>query len=269
MPSPLPGMDPWLELPCVFDDLHFALTVGISNALNVVMPPDYYSTISHRVGYRAIAIPSESDAKADTPDVVTKEGNLVRAASTGEQVGEEPMEFSVEFGELRERYVEIWRVRKEGHQRATLLAVLNREDKQPGEAGRLQCLAHQRELLVGKLSFVEIDLLRSGAHATAVPRALIESRSGPFDYHMVVHSLAEREKFRVYARRIGKPLPCVSVPLLPGDGAVDLDLQSLLDRVYDTGRYERWVQYRQWAPDPALSPEQAAWADELLKAKGI
>ncbi len=269
MPSPLPGMDPWVELPCVFDDLHFALTVGISDALNAVMPPDYYSTISHRVGYRVAAIPSEPDANADTPDVVTKEGNLVPAASAGEHVGEETIEFALELGELRERYVEIWRLREEGNQRVTLLIVLNRDDKQPGESGRLQSLAHQRELLLGKVSFVEIDLLRFGGHATAVPRVVIESRSGPFDYHVVVHSLAVRDSFRVYTRRIGTRLPRVSVPLLPGDGSVDIDLQALADRAYDTGRYERRVKYRAWTPDPALTPEQAAWADELLKAKGI
>jgi hypothetical protein len=47
---------------------------------------------------------------------------------------------------------------------------------------------------------------------------------------------------------------------------VVLDLQSLLDEVYETGRYAS-VDYRRPC-EPPLEGEEAAWTDELLRAAG-
>ena len=43
MPSPFPGMDPWLEDPDLFPDLHDRFILGLSDALNAAMPPGYVS----------------------------------------------------------------------------------------------------------------------------------------------------------------------------------------------------------------------------------
>jgi len=39
MPSPFPGMDPWLEDEDVFPDLHESLCQYVREALNAAMPP--------------------------------------------------------------------------------------------------------------------------------------------------------------------------------------------------------------------------------------
>ena len=39
-------------------------------------------------------------------------------------------------------------------------------------------------------------------------------------------------------------------------------------RAYDTGRYAQAIDYRR-DPDPPLTPDQQAWADTLLTAKGL
>ena len=49
MPSPFPGMDPWLEGEEVFPDLHERLLIHISEALNATMPPGYVATTKTRV----------------------------------------------------------------------------------------------------------------------------------------------------------------------------------------------------------------------------
>jgi hypothetical protein len=38
MPSPFPGMDPWLERPRIYADLRFTLVVRLSHALNAALP---------------------------------------------------------------------------------------------------------------------------------------------------------------------------------------------------------------------------------------
>jgi len=49
MPSPFPGMDPFLDAPGVFPDLHDRLIGGISDAINGELLRPYYSIIASRV----------------------------------------------------------------------------------------------------------------------------------------------------------------------------------------------------------------------------
>ena len=44
MPSPFPGMDPWLERAAVFPSFHNALVIHLQEALNAVLPPLALST---------------------------------------------------------------------------------------------------------------------------------------------------------------------------------------------------------------------------------
>ena len=49
---------------------------------------------------------------------------------------------------------------------------------------------------------------------------------------------------------------------------VKVELQPLLDRAYDAGRYADLVDYAQ-PPTPPLSPEEQAWADGVLRAANL
>ena len=48
MKSPFPGMDPYLEAPDVWPDLHDALAGEIRTALNGSLPPPYYARLEMR-----------------------------------------------------------------------------------------------------------------------------------------------------------------------------------------------------------------------------
>ena len=49
MPSPFPGMDPYLEQPDVFPDLHNAFIIYLQRALQPVLPDPYYAATGRRV----------------------------------------------------------------------------------------------------------------------------------------------------------------------------------------------------------------------------
>jgi hypothetical protein len=49
---------------------------------------------------------------------------------------------------------------------------------------------------------------------------------------------------------------------------VPLDLNAVLPAAYDHGAYDLSVDYRK-EPDPPLSGEDAAWADALLRERGL
>ena len=46
-----------------------------------------------------------------------------------------------------------------------------------------------------------------------------------------------------------------------------LDLQAVLDRCYEEGRYDGDIDYRE-EPDPPLSSDDARWAEALLREQG-
>ena len=53
MPSPFPGMDPWLEEPGLFPSLHSALIYLILEALNAQLPDNYLATTDRMVAVAA------------------------------------------------------------------------------------------------------------------------------------------------------------------------------------------------------------------------
>jgi hypothetical protein len=61
----------------------------------------------------------------------------------------------------------------------------------------------------------------------------------------------------------------VAVPLREGDADVPLDLTQAVQRIYASARYDLRIDYRTDPPPPALSPDDAAWLDEHLKAAGV
>jgi hypothetical protein len=58
------------------------------------------------------------------------------------------------------------------------------------------------------------------------------------------------------------------LPLREGEADVALDLQALIDLCYANGRYENDLDYRS-EPSPPLDAPDAAWADALLREKGL
>jgi hypothetical protein len=97
---------------------------------------------------------------------------------------------------------------------------------------------------------VEIDLLRGGEHATAVPLDDARAACENFDYHVSVHRFDDLETFFVYPIRLEDCLPTTAVPLLPGDAPVPLDLQAVFDRCYGAGPQCLRGRLRRRSPDP-------------------
>jgi hypothetical protein len=70
----------------------------------------------------------------------------------------------------------------------------------------------------------------------------------------------------IYPAPLRKPLPPIKIPLRSTDADVDLDLQGLIAMCYRGGRYAG-IDYRR-EPEPPFSPDDAAWADQLLREQG-
>lgn len=265
MPSPFPGMDPYLERPDVFGTLHDNMITYIIESLQPRLPAPYFADTGRRVWV-------EMSHRMIEPDVNVRrvaenggdDAGGALAVATATLVCAEPVVVTVPHDEHREPFVQIMAQTEEGERLVTLIEVLSPTNKTPGSKGRDLYVRKQQEILDSPIHLVEIDLLRGGEHTTAVPRAFALRKTGPFDYHVCVHRSEHFEDYLVYPIALPMRLPTVGIPLLAGDPDVPLDLQAVFDRCYEIGPYRRRIRYDREEPVPPLSPAQGEWAKSCL-----
>jgi hypothetical protein len=163
------------------------------------------------------------------------------------------------YERVMEAYLEIREAQT--HAVITAIEVLSPTNKVSKE-GRQEYETKRRQVLATMTSLVEIDLLRAGEPMEMEP--LPES-----DYRVLVGCGWERPKARLYAFGLRQALPVVPLPLSEGENEAQLPLGQLLAEVYDEARYDLRLDYRPAPPDPPLSPEDAAWVEDLLREKQL
>lgn len=258
MPSPFPGMDPYLEERSLWPDIHIRLINNIAEALQVQVRPKYVARIGERIELAELR-------RGYIPDVMLVEPPRLREAAlayAGPLVADEPQTMAFLDEERRVPYLEI--IYRETGDVVTLIEVLSPANK-VGE-GRKQYLQKQAELLNTQANLVEIDLL-SGS-MTTLARAF-EIRS-PQDWRYMVNISRphQRSQLEIYAIPLRDRLPRCRIPLRPEDADVVLDLPAVFTRCYDVGGYDLLIDYQK-APPVALNPDENAWLTNLLDQKGI
>ncbi len=260
MPSPFPGMDPWLEDPEVFPNVHERLTIFMQDALNAAMPPGYVAITKNRVW-----VDDESRREPDVSLFGRDRGANGGGSTTTALTGLTSIGKHLTSDPVEEPYLEI--LSSKGKRLVTAVEVISLANKRAGESGRKTYQDKQREYMLSGVNLVEIDLLRAGPHVTATPLARLRKVLGEFDYHVNVVVAADA-RHHAAGIRLGDRLPAFAIPLDPDVPAVVIDLQSLLDRCYDGGRYTELFSYREPC-EPPLTPEQQAWAEGILREKGL
>lgn len=130
--------------------------------------------------------------------------------------------------------------------------------------GRRKYQEKQQECRDAGVNLVEIDLTRSGRRELLVHR-WAGARQHESTYQVSVWRAAWASQCELYLLRLQDCLPAIRIPLRPTDADALLDLQSLIDAAYEASRYDRTTDYRRPC-EPPLEGDEAAWADELLKA---
>ena len=263
MPGPFPGMDPYLEQPAVWPTVHPLLATYASESLNNLLPSGYAA----RVGERIYVLEPERSIYPDM--AVFRHGRTPAGHADGGVAVTEPADppwvLSALPGEMHEYYIEIVPVADQNRV-VTVIEVLSPSNKSAGSVGRDLYLAKQREVLHSDTHLIEIDLLRQGEHTVTAQREPLRAR-GRWDYLVCLHR-GRADYYEVWPVRLKQPLPRIAVPLAGEDPDVVLDLQAVFARCYDAGAYARTVDYR-LDPEPALSAENAGWADALLRERGL
>ena len=262
MPSPFPGMDPYLENQELWPDVRSTLINEIRNALNPALRPRYVARIELRV-----YISDQDDPARDfrVPDVrieKTPQRKSTKKVQKPEPVAvAEPL--TIPFltdEEIEEARLEIRHV--ETKALVTVIEVLSPSNKVRGSAGRRSYLDKRREILASDVHWIEIDLLRAGEPTLArLARA-------DCDYRIVVARCQESSYGKFWPVNIRQALPVIGIPLRGKDADVPLDLNAVLRAAYDNAAYDVSIDYRR-DPVPPLSREDAAWAAKLLRTHGL
>lgn len=276
MPSPFPGMDPYLERPRYFPGLHGGLIFAIKEILQPSLPEAYYAESNQYVWLETTKRYVEPDA-----NVMRERGQVRpprrRGAGAGVAVAEAGIRVSrpviigvetIEHDEHIERFVEIRELRRDGGDKlVATIEVVSPANKTPSHPAFEKYREKQREVLAAQAHLIEIDLLLRGTHVTAVPRAIARAEAGPLDYHVSIHRFDRPNEYLVDPIPLEERLPIIAIPLLPGDPEVPLDLQAAFDRAYDAGPYRKRIRYGEDRIRPPLRPEQAEWARSILEPK--
>lgn len=255
MPSPFPGMDPFLEDPVFWPDFHATFINYWREAIAEALPPQYEATLGERV----YLIEHEPEArKLGFPDIAVSHGGEASAGprtSPSGAVALEPVTIPLTVLEgPSETYIEI--LHQPDRTLVTTLELLSPANKE--QPGRTEYLAKRRALIYQNVHIEELDLLLGGR------RLPMEKALPAGDCYYFDSRADQRPDCQVYAWSLRQPLPTLPVPLRVPDADILIDLGAVFTTAYDRGRFARRLQYAKACPAP-LTADDRAWAKSVLE----
>jgi hypothetical protein len=204
MPSPFPGLDPFLEDQGYWNEFR-KVFIGWTQYSLAERIPDSYEV---RLGERMSLI--------SPPDSHPEYGSR---SDTGEV-----SELRIEIRRLSDRAV------------ITVIELLSPINKQAQGANLYS--KDRFEILQRRVHLVELDLLIDGE------RLNMQDELPRGHYYAFVSRAKRRPASDVYAWSIRDPLPTIPIPLMTPDPDISLDLAAIFQTVYQRARYERSINYK-------------------------
>jgi hypothetical protein len=263
MKSPFPGMDPYLEKH--WRDVHASLIIYARDQLQEQLPVSLVARVEERIVFEV----GEREHHR-YPDVRVIESPRERSGSGGAAVAvaadesEESFIVPIDAEPMTETFIEILDAAS-GRRVVTVIEFLSLTNKTQGD-GLTSYQRKQAELRQGRVSLVEIDLLRAGERVQVLPVRTIKPKKRPA-YVGCVRRGWQPGLAEIFPIPLRRALPSIKIPLREQEAEIRLELQPLIDQAYRKGRYADSLDYHEPA-DPPLEGADADWADELLKAAG-
>lgn len=255
MPSPFPGVDPYLESQGYWPDFHSRFITYWCDALADQLPTSYEVRIGERIN---LMEHGAERIRRFGPDLTVEHRQPSQPAGTPSPAVAtlEPVTIPLVIEEeTREAYIQI--LHRPDRTLVAVLELLSPSNKE--EPGRGDYLAKRNAILRQNVHLVELDLLLGGQ------RLPLQAELPPGDYYALVSRGNRRPDCDVYAWTIQQPLPTLPIPLKAPDPDLPLDLRAVFDVTYERGRYARSVNYRE-PPSVPLSPETLRWVTERAKS---
>src|SRR5437764_214702 len=239
MPSPFPGMNPYLEQRSVWHDFHESFMPLAREILSAQVLPRYFIKIDEHLYIHELA--AEHRQLLGRADLLVAglappggppgaAGSILTAPAEVTAAPIVDVE-RVSYLEIRDR---------DTREVVTVVELLSPSHKDAGP-DREQYVAKRLQLMHNRVNLVEIDLLRGGQR--------MPWRGMPTcDYCVVVSRPEQWPRAGIWPIRLRDRLPEIPVPLRAGDADAHLDLQQLLHRIYDAAGYAYYIYTGQ--PEP-------------------
>jgi Protein of unknown function (DUF4058) len=255
MPSPFPGMNPYLEQEECWQDFHQSFIPLVRALLAEQVRPAYVVKVEeHLFIHELSAEERRLLGRADVSLAARQASAAPHAAAAildAPSYARLPVAVDVE----QHSYLEI-RDRR-NRELITVIELLSPSNKRLGP-DREQYLGKRLQFLHSSVHLVEIDLLRGG------PRLPVDELE-ECDYYALVSRWQDRPRTAVWPIHLRDRLPVLPIPLRAPDPNAQLDLQAVLHRLYDEAGYADYIYAG--APQPPLSTEDDAWARSFVPAR--
>ncbi len=252
MPSPFPGIDPFIECQ-KWRGFHSTFIPEVAAALTRQVRPRYVIDIEENV---YVSRDDGDLIRIVAPDLAIVQRDGWRDSADGMvAVAAEPTILTFpEVDPIEEPFLVIRS--RDGDEAVTVIELLSPTNKSSRD-GRTEYLSKRNQVLHSNSNLVELDLLRGGQRLPTV-ESLPKG-----DFYAFVTRVDRRPKVEVYSWPLERRLPTIPIPLAEGDPDVLLDLQAVFDSTYDRAGYDYSLKYSK-PITPELTAAQIEWVQQQL-----
>jgi hypothetical protein len=261
MPSPFPGMNPYIEDSLIWEDFHQNLASEIQAQLAPKLRPRYFASVTPKVTYEEILV--ESSSKTIKPDVgiwrtpsnepmggaavAIAPEHIVPAPIIGYVTLADPVkQFTVEVREVKDKTL------------VASIEVLSPVNKRRSHSAFEEYQKKRNDLLKSDVHLLEIDLLRAGIRW---PMPEVNLPASP--YFVFLHR-AGSGRIYIWPLKLEERIPALPVPLREPDADVYLDLTAAIHNIYDRAAYDLRIDYQEPPPKPELAPDELAFCKQVV-----
>lgn len=253
MPSPFPGMDPYLE-GSEWSSVPVELSSEIARQLSAKLRPKYMVRANRRFiteTWDQIAVTMsniypdvslfDTPWSGDLPEVAVAAPPAPLQMTT--LIPEQVAQVTLEIRDVAQRIL------------VTAIELLSPANKYG--AGYQEYLHKRQRLMHTPTHLLELDLLRRGK------RVPMQQPLPSAPYFVFLSRSERRPRVEVWPIQLNMRLPLLPIPLLPPDPDVTLDLQLVFETIYDALNYDLALDYTR-PPDIPLTGQAATWAKQWL-----
>ncbi|GAC1459469.1 MAG: DUF4058 family protein [Chamaesiphon sp.] len=256
MPSPFPGMDPYLE-GYLWPDVHNALANKIRQQLTPKLRPRYTARLE-------IYLVEDTNPEAEVgilyPDVEILQPRQPSPArlsiSEDSAIATTPVPLTlpvVQPVEVRIPSIEIRDTAK--NVLVTRIEILSPVNKR--EPGITPYRQKRQRLYQANVHMIEIDLLRRGTRPFNHPRI-------PDIAYLITLTRAQSGAINLWTLALPDLLPTIPIPLSDRDPDIPLNLTTALNDIYEEAAYDLSIDYSEPPPPPPLPQADLQWIQTLL-----
>ncbi len=254
MPSPFPGMDPYLE-GYLWPDVHSALASKIRQSLTPLLRPKYVARLEVYMAEDPFPEGEIGILYPDVEVVETSQRQRLTQSLDSSTLTITPPALALPVTQSVQIRLTSVEIRDTANNKLiTSIEILSPVNKR--EPGLTTYRQKRQRLYQADVHLLELDLLRRGARPFAQPRL-------PKVPYCIALTRAQSRQIEIWPVELPIPLPVIPVPLQSPEPDVPLDLQSAFAAIYDEAAYDLTLDYRQSPPPPIFSDVESKWLQSL------